>query len=347
MPQFIYKMFKNPFHLFFFFFFLLIAGVHGTAAQVNRFRFTQPKMGSPFTLVMYAQDSTTAHNYARQAFALIDSLNRIFSDYDSSSELSRLSATAGLDSFVTVSPFMYDLLRQSKKAMEESNGTFDVTIGPLSRLWRRSRREKVFPSSTDIRAARALTGGDKIVLDTTTQKVKLLQKGMLLDAGGIGKGYIAQQVVYFLTLKGFENVLADAGGDIVCSGAPPGKKGWTVAVNVPGQKDDLLQKQLLIQDGAVATSGDVYQYTEHKGRYYAHIINPKTGYGVTFRRNVTVITKDGALADWLATACSILPLRKAIRLANKKGAALLVTQLQNNKIRYTATQSFAQYWTSE
>lgn len=307
----------------------------------------QAKMGSPFHLVLYAPDSTTANSAANAAFAYIDSLNRIFSDYDSSSELSRLSATAGMDSFVPVSLPMFDLLQQSTKASVESSGTFDITIGPLSQLWRKSRREKKFPLTTETKAAKALTGMHKIVLDTVAKKLMLLQRGMWLDVGGIGKGYIAQQVVHFLTAKGIQHVLADAGGDIVCSNPPPGKVGWSIAINVPGQKNSLLEKTLSIKNGAVATSGDVYQYTEYKGKRYAHIINPKTGYGVTFQRNVTVIAADGATADWLATACSILPLRKAKKLANRKGAALLVTQLKKNKLHYTATQSFDQYWAQE
>ena len=141
--------------------------------------------------------------------------------------------------------------------------------------------------------------------------------------------------------------LADAGGDIVCSGAPPGKKGWTIAINLPGEKKGYLQKNLLLQNGAVATSGDVYQYITHEGKRYAHIIDPRTGYGVTFQRNVTVVATDGATADWLATACSILPKRKAKRLVRKKDAALLVMQVKKEKLKSYATQSFAQFWQKE
>lgn len=314
------------------------------AAQVGRYRFVQPKMGSPFHLVLYAGDSVTAQQKATAAFALIDSFNKIFSDYDTTSELSRLSATAGKDSFVKVSSVLYDMIAQSKSHYKTSKHTFDITIGPLSRLWRQVRREGRFPNPAQIDSAKRLTGMDKILIDTITKKVKLLQGGMQLDLGGIGKGYIAQAVIDFLKREGITQALADAGGDIVCSDAPPGKQGWTIAVNVPGEKKRFLQKDLLLQNGAVATSGDVYQYITHKGKSYAHIIDPRTGYGVTFQRNVTVVAKDGAMADWLATACSILPKRKAKRLIRKMGAALLVTQIKNETLKSYATQSFAQYW---
>lgn len=331
----------------FLFLILFLTGAKIGSAQLQRFQTVQPKMGSPFYLVLYAQDSVTAHQKATAAFALIDSLNAIFSDYDSSSELSRLSATAGKDSAVQVSSLLYDMMVQSKKSYKESGGTFDITIGPLSRLWRKVRREKNFPTASQIDSAKRATCMDKIVIDTIAKKVKLLQQGMQLDVGGIGKGYIAQAVIDFLKREGITQALADAGGDIVCSGAPPGKRGWTIAINLPGEKKGYLQKNLLLQNEAVATSGDVYQYITHEGKRYAHIIDPRTGYGVTFQRNVTVVATDGATADWLATACSILPKRKAKRLVRKNDAALLVMQVKKEKLKSYATQSFAQFWQKE
>jgi len=326
---------------------LLLLLVNRAGAQGQRFHFTQPKMGSPFHLIFYTTDSVTANQKATAAFALIDSLNHIFSDYDSTSELSRLSATSGKDSFVKASSYLYDIINKSKTAAKESKGSFDITIGPLSRLWRSARRQKIFPSQTEVATAKARTGMPKIILDETAQSVKLITPGMQLDLGGIGKGYIAQEVVNFLKREGITQVLADAGGDIVCGDAPPGKSGWTIAVNVPGEKNKLLQKNLLLQNSAVATSGDVYQYMEHGGKRYAHIIDPRTGYGVTFQRNVTVVAADGALADWLATASSILPRRRVKKLVQQKSAALLITQMKKGRLKSTFTQTFAQYWSAQ
>ena len=342
--QFIYKNVSKPFSLRIFFLILFVLSLNSAAAQLQRFQFVQPKMGSPFHLIFYTTDSITAQQKATAAFALIDSLNNILSDYDSASELSRLSATAGTGSFMPVSSHLYDILLQSKIAAKESSGTFDITIGPLSSLWRMARRERTFPTKQQVQAAKAVTGMNNVVIDTAARKVKLLQQGMLLDLGGIGKGYIAQAVVDYLNREGITQVLADAGGDIVCGAAPPGKKGWTIAVNVPGEKSRLLQKSLVLQNSAVATSGDVYQYMEHEGKRYAHIIDPRSGYGVTFQRNVTVVARDGALADWLATAASILPRCRAKKLVKKKNAALLITQMEKGRLKSTFTQTIEQYW---
>ena len=329
--------------------FLIVLSISVTqaTAQLQRYSFVQPKMGSPFHLIFYTTDSIIAQQKATAAYALVDSLNKIFSDYDSTSELSRLSATAGSDSFVKASSYLYDMVLQSKVAAKESKGSFDITIGPLSRLWRSARRQKRFPLKGEVAAARALTGMNKIILDEKTQRIKLTAAGMQLDLGGIGKGYIAQEVVNYLKREGITQVLADAGGDIVCGDAPPEKKGWTIAVNVPGEKNRLLQKTMLLQNSAVATSGDVYQYLEHEGKRYAHIIDPRTGYGVTFQRNVTVVAPDGALADWLATAASILPRCQSKKLAKKKNAALLITQIKKGRLKSTFTQTIEQYWSAE
>ena len=112
--------------------------------------------------------------------------------------------------------------------------------------------------------------------------------------------------------------MADASGDIVMSDAPPGKNGWTIGINLPENENELWDKKLELKNFAVSTSGDIYRYTIHNGKKYSHIIDPRTGYGVTSQRNVTVIAKDGATADWLATACSILPIKKALAACKKR-----------------------------
>jgi thiamine biosynthesis lipoprotein len=312
-------------------------------AQPRRFQFMEPKMGSPLHLVFYAGDSLKATALARQAFLLVDSLNRIYSDYDPDSELSRLNRTAGTGQFVPVSPALYALLGQSRIAWAASSSTFDITMGPLSWLWRKSRKEGRLPEDSAVQQARYKTGFRYVLFDTAAHRIQLFQKGMRLDLGGIAKGHVAQVVVDFLYSSGITAALADAGGDIACSGAPPGKSGWTVGINVPEQENELLNKTLEIENGAVATSGDVYQFTEHKGRRYSHILNPATGLGVTYQRNVTIVAPDGATADWLATACSILPVRKAKKLTRQYNAALLIGVLKNGKIKFYKTKSLGQY----
>ena len=317
-------------------------------AQMSRFSFTESKMGAPFTIIFYSNDSIQAASIAKRCFALVDSFNFIFSDYIDSSELSKLSKSAGVNSLpVSLSPAMYDILIQSKKAFELSEGTFDITMGPLSKLWRKARRQHQFPADSTVKRIRNLIGFDKLVFDTLQKTIRLTQEGMQLDLGGIAQGYVAQKVINFLHSQGVNNALVNASGDIVVSGAPINKDGWVVGVNIPEKTAELLNQKLLLKNRAITTSGDAYQYIEKDGIRYSHIINPASGYGVTFQRNVTVIAADGTTADWLATACSILSLKKAKKLASFLEAEVLIAEIKRGRLLFNSTKGFRFFWKQE
>ena len=330
---------------YFFILAFLIATLFTTSgyAQQNKYHFSAPKMGSPFNLVLWVDDSVSAKNHADACFQLIDSLNHIFSNYDSTSELSYINHQAGMQSTL-VSPLMWELLQISKKAYCESKGAFNIAMGPITSLWRNARHEKIFPTSAAIKKQLKLCHFQDIQWDTIHHSIYLPLKGMQLDVGGIGKGYIAQKVITLLQSRGVKYALADAGGDIVMSQVPSPQQGWKVGINIPEKSDDLLPQVLSIQNKSVATSGDVYQFIEHKGVKYSHIIDPQTGYGVTSLRNVTVIANDGATADWLATACSILPLQEAKLVASAQQAELLITFMKQGKLKRKSTKGFDAYF---
>jgi len=333
-------LFTRIFFVSLFFF----AAINGSA-QLKRFSFTESKMGSPFNIVLFCNDSVQAGNLAKQCFSLVDSFVFIFSDYLDSSELSRLSATAGVGARpVAVSPALFDILVLSKNAFEKSDGAFDITLGPLTKFWRKARKTKEFPTDEAVQSKRKLTGFNKIIIDTVNKKIALPQAGMQLDLGGIAQGYIAQKIIDFLSNQHINHALVNVSGDIVVSDAPPGVKGWTVGINVPETKEELLSKNLLMHNMAVTTSGDAYQFIEHSGKRYSHIIYPRTGYGVTSQRNVTAIAKDGTTADWLATACSILSIKKAKKLAAQMDAAVLIAEIKRGKVVLHATNGFSKYW---
>jgi len=322
---------------------LLVFSTPLVHAQARKFSYSEMKMGSPFNIIIVSADSVKANHLARKSFQLVDSLNHIFSNYDSSSELSKINAAAGLLPY-KMSPAMLDLVLKAKQAFIQSKGAYDISIGPLSNLWRNARKAKDFPSATTVIATKKLVGLDQVKINKRLGTIFLPTSGMQLDFGGIAKGYIAQWVIDYLKTNGIQEALADAGGDIVMSGAPLNTKGWLIGVNLPETTDDLVHKNLQLYNYAVATSGDVYQYFEKQGVKYSHIINPLTGYGVTHLRNVTIIAKTGATADWLATACSILPIKQAKALALSNHAALLVSTLKKGKLHFEATDNFKNFW---
>lgn len=312
-------------------------------AAAKAWKFTQPKMGSPFIITIYHTDSAVAAAAAARAFAKVDTLNQLFSDYMDSSELNKLSAASGGTAYRPVPPLLFNLLQRSVKAAALSHGSFDITIGPIVRLWRKARKTGVFPDSAAVRQALQRTGYRYIHLDTLHRTVWLEKAQMQLDLGGIAKGYAAQQVLDYLQTQGLPIAMVDAGGDLVTGKAPPGRAGWHIGINEP-EKENLMPRLLQLQQLAVATSGDMYQYIEYKGQRYSHIVNPRTGMGVTAQRNVTVIAADGATADWLATACSILPVQQALDLVKQfKNAALLITENKNGHIIQIHSPNFNRY----
>jgi thiamine biosynthesis lipoprotein len=301
------------------------------------------KMGSAFNLIIVSADSNKANHLARKSYELVDSLSHIFSNYDSSSELSKINASAGLLPY-KMSRAMLDLVQKSQYAYIQSKGAYDISIGPLSSLWRKARKAKLFPEASTVLATKKLVGLNQVKINKRLGTIFLPNANMQLDFGGIAKGYIAQWVINFLKANGIQQALVDAGGDIVMSGPPLNQQGWLIGVNLPETTDQLLNKKLQLSNCSVATSGDVYQFIEYKGVKYSHIINPLTGYGVTNLRNVTIVAKTGATADWLATACSILPIKEAKQLAISHQAALLITTLKNGKLVFEATPNFKNYW---
>ncbi len=333
---------KSMVRLLLFVWFLCLS-IYG-AGQFQKYRFQQPKMGSPFNIVLYSTDSLAAASAATMAFRYIDTLNLIYSDYLANSELNRLGLAAGNKKWVPVSEILFDILTKAVNASRLSKGYFDVTVKPVVTLWRQARRQKKLPSTADINAAMNKVGYRYIQLDPTHRRARLTRKGMQLDLGGIAKGETAERTVQRLKKKGFAYCLVDAGGDIVAGDVPPGVVGWKIAINLPGS-EQLMDKQLLLQNRAVTTSGDLYQYLEVDGKRHSHIINPKTGWALTQNRNVTVISKQGSSADWLTKACSILPVEEALNLVERyQGAAVQIAIEKNGVPFFYRSKGFYNYF---
>jgi FAD:protein FMN transferase len=270
-------------------------------APLSRFEFSSPHMGTTFNIILYGGDSVHVAAAANKAFERIRELDSILSDYKLGSELNHLSATAGSGDFVAVSDDLWNILYQASKISKKTNGAFDVTIGPLVKLWRRSFRQHVIPAPERIEMAKNVVNYQYLLLDKKGRRVKLEIEGMSLDLGGIAKGYAADQAMKVLADKNVHIALVDAGGDIVLGDPPPGKDGWKIEILLNGEST-----YVNFSNMAIATSGDLYRYVEIDGKRYSHIIDPGTGYGIQGQSTVTVIAKSGMLADAVASALSVM-----------------------------------------
>ena len=254
-------------------------------------------MGIDARLVVYARNRNAAETACAAAFKRIAELEAVMSDYRPDSELMRLCARAGGER-VPVSVDLYRVLWRAQTISRQSDGAFDVTVGPLVQLWRAARKAKKLPPAEEIKSARELVGWEKMRLGNRV--VKLDTPGMRLDLGGIGKGYASDEALKVLRANGVSSALIEMGGDIVLGDAPPGTRGWTIQVPNAGDKE------LFLHNTAISTSGDTEQYVEIDGVRYSHVVDSTTGKGLTQRVQATVIAKDGLTSDPLSTTLTIL-----------------------------------------
>ena len=313
--------------------------------QANRFEFSEAQMGLPFRIVLYAADKPAAEAAARVAFDRIQQLNTILSDYEDDSELSRLSRTAGSGEAVKVSDELWFVLQRAQKLAARTDGAFDVTVGPVVSLWRKARREKKLPDAARLTLALQAVGHQKLLLDSSRHTVQLLAAGMRLDLGAIAKGYAADEALKILRRRGITRALVAGGGDMALGDPPPGKKGWRIEIAPLDATNPPPARFVLLANAGLATSGDLFQHVEIDGKRYSHIVDPRTGVGLTDHSLVTVIARDGITADSLATAVSVLGPEKGVRLVEKtKGAAVHITRMPGNEIEASDSPRFTRYY---
>jgi len=281
-------------------------------AGPGRYEFQKPLMGSPFRLVFYAPDDSTAESAAHTVFAHLEQLNTLMSDYLDGSEINRLSGLSGRGKWVRVSDDLFAVLDSALVISQLSDGAFDATIGPVIQVWRKYFRLQQFPSKKEIRNALARCGYQHMQLDRRFKLVKLAKSGMRLDLGGIGKGFAADEALRVLRHMGIRSAMIDAGGDLALSDAPPGEAGWKISISSAQTAED--DEVVVLANCGIATSGATYRYFEHKGKKYSHIVDPATGVGLTHHIRTTVIASSATKADALATAVSVAGEKKRVMI---------------------------------
>ncbi len=273
------------------------------------------RMGTVFRIVLYDSDDARALGAAMAAFERIEELENILSDYRQDSEIVRL-CREGSSGPQGVSPELFYVLEQSLRFSRLTRGAFDVTVGPVVQLWREARKTGRVPDPAALARAKALVGYNNVVLNPDAGTVWLKLPNMKIDFGAIGKGYAADEAVTLLRSRGIRSCMVQAGGELMLGAAPPGKAGWKIAVRDTDGGSHGEPHFVILHDVAIATSGDAFQFVEIDGRRYSHIVNPETGLGLIGAESATVIAPKGIMADALATAFSVMPVERGIKLAD-------------------------------
>ncbi len=321
---------------------LLASASIAAEPPLKRFRFEEPHMGTRFRIVLYAADEETARKASRAAFDRIAALDSCLSDYKADSELMRLCARAGGDP-VPVSDALFFVLSRAQEVSRRSGGAFDITVGPVVRLWRRARRTQQLPDPEKLAQARSLVGYKNVRLDARGHTVQLLKPGMQLDLGGIAKGYAADEAQAVLKKQGIDRALVAAGGDIVVSAPPPGAEGWKIAIAPLADEEGgkPAGPWFWLKDGAVSTSGDAEQYVVIDGKRYSHIVDPRTGIGLVGRMSATVVARAGITADGLTKAVAVLGPEKGFPIVEGvEGASARFVLRTDEGLQTSATKGF-------
>lgn len=280
------------------------------APAFERFTFEEVHFGNvPVELCIYAADRATARAAATAAFARIAELSAMMNDYaiEPPSPLNRIAAAA--PAAVAVPPELLAVLERAVLHHGFTQGAFDITAKPFVQLWRVSQRLGELPPPSRLRTAMRYVDIKALELDAAASTARLSREGMWLDLGGIAKGYVGDEVVRLLRDRGMSRCSYHAGGDMVFGDPPPGAAGWTVTVPdlmVANGHGATSPMSFEICNAAVSVSGDVFRFVDIDGQRYAHVIDPRTGLGVTARRIACVRGPRGFDTDPLATAGLIL-----------------------------------------
>ena len=293
-------------------------------------------MSIPVRIVVCAENDSKAQVAAEVVFRRVHELDALMTDFEPDSELMQMCRQGGKSGEpISVSDDLFRVLQKSKQFSIDSWGAFDITVGPVVRLWRRARRLHEFPAKRLLGEARQLVGNDLWELDNETQTVTIKKDKVLFDLGGIAKGDIIDQAIATLKSQGITAALVDAGGDVRVYGIPPDSSvnGWVIGVSAYGKEVG----RVVSAGIAMASSGDLSRYVILDGVRYSHIVDPKTGVGLINQTAVTVFAPDAITADALATALSILPPEEGLKLLEKyEGTAAMICRRSGQDSQETA-----------
>ena len=312
------------------FFILLIAHPFSTNSS-DLFKYRQVAMGTVIEITLIGDDEGAANKAVLQAFQEIKRIETLMSPWLDSSDVIRINRSAG-EGWAKVSSETLEVIKKAQEISELSEGSFDITVGPLTQLWRIAREKGIPPSTKDVKEKLDLVNFRDVSINREG-KVFLKKKGMAVDLGGIAKGYAVDRTFELLRSLGYKNLIVNAGGDLRVGGTKNNQP-WSIGIQDPRVSQKIMAK-VLVSDTAVATSGDYEKFFIHQDKRYHHIFNPKDGFPTEGCQSVTVVCKDGITADALATAVFVLGPEKGYALCQRlEGVECLIVD-KEGKIKFS------------
>jgi len=258
--------------------------------EMSRAEGSVDTMGSTFTVVAYGEDRDQLQSAVQSALEEARRLDQLLSNYRPESEWSQVNREAA-DHPVHVSPELFNLLAACVEYSRQSEGTFDITVGPLMKIWGFYKGSGHLPHRAEVRGALDNVGYQGIILDAKNQTVKFARKGLEMDPGGIGKGYAVDKLADVLKENGIRSALISGGGSsIYAIGNPPtDPQGWKVNIKDPRNTSKSVAS-VYLKDNSMSTSGSYEKFFYAEGKLWSHIMDPRSGYPSMGMLSVSIVT---------------------------------------------------------
>ena len=305
---------------------LLSAGlfISNLFKETKPFQRSEYIMGTIFDVTVIGDNEKVIEAVAVKAFDEIKRIDGLMSRYKEGSEVSLVNKNAGIAP-VKVGQELIEVLKEARRVSELSDGAFDVTIGPLSNLWAFDEDKGNIPSPEKIEELKRLVDYKRMKIDDSDSTVYLEKRGMMVDVGGIAKGYALKKAMKVFEDAGIGNVIINAGGNLNLRGTKRGKP-WKIGIQEPRDEKKLLGV-LNITDTSVSTSGDYQRYFVKDGIRYHHILDPKTGSPAKGLMSMTLTGRNETMTDALSTAVFVLGAEKGVALMKRAGVeGVIVTE---------------------
>jgi len=285
---------------------LVASPYHAAAARhLAHHEASRISMACEYAIEAYGPDADALPRIVDEALDEVDRVDRLMSHYKSDSPLSRVNREAAQHP-VVVDPELFDVIADAMRYHDESNGAFDITVGPLMKAWGFFGGEGRVPSDEELAVARRHVGAAHVMLNPASRTIAFDEPGVELDLGGIGKGYAVDRVVGLFRRRQIAAALVSAGGSTIYAlGAPPGRDGWTVAIQDPIDSRKIALT-LQLEDRAVSVAGRSEKSFEAGGVTYSHIMDPRTGTPAQGVLSVVVLAPTGTGGDALDDAFFVL-----------------------------------------
>jgi thiamine biosynthesis lipoprotein len=268
------------------------------------------------TIIEVTAYGPNAEEAVKAAFAEFQHLHDITNNFDENSQVSKINQMAG-KSKVKVDAKLVDILQRSAVFSDKLDGTFDVTIGPLTALWGIGHKGDYVPAQADIDKVLPLVNYRLVEVDDSAGTVYLPKEGMQLDLGGIAKGYATDQAIEVLKAQGIKSALVNAGGDVRIIGNKPDGKPWRIGVQDPRNSEGVIAKLALTDWDTMESSGDYQRFFMKDGVRYSHLLDPRTGWQPKEVASVTTVNNSSTEGEFLGKAIFVMGVEKGLELLKK------------------------------